>query len=133
MLKKGYTGFILWMIGYTVLLFLVPLLPIEDGGLMTRIVLALTSLAIAGLMLLIYVTEKVFWFNGVTYEEAAEAGSERRKLYALRHLIVFSAFTAAYLLFTVIGVILHWPFWIDIIVFCIGMILTAISTIRIRL
>ena len=71
--------------------------------------------------------------NGVTYEQAVEAGSARRKAFALRHLVRFGICTAIYLLFAVVGQIIGWPFWIDIIVFTVGVIGAAISTIGITL
>ena len=133
MLKKSYTGFIVWMFLFIGILFSLSFLPVEDEGIMIRAVFVFTSLAIAGMMLLIYFTEQVYWINGVTYEQAVEAGSARRKAFALRHLVRFGICTAIYLLFAVVGQIIGWPFWIDIIVFTVGVIATAISTIGIRL
>ena len=78
MLKKSYTGLILWLIVYTVTIFLPAFLPTDDGGLLTRIIMGWTAIAILLLMLMIYISEKVYWINGVTYEEAVEAGSARR-------------------------------------------------------
>ena len=133
MLKKSYTGFIVWMFLFIGILFSLSFLPVEDESIMIRAVFVFTSLAIAGMMLLIYFTEQVYWINGVTYEQAVEAGSARRKAFALRHLVRFGICTAIYLLFAVVGQILGWPFWIDIIVFTVGVIATAISTIGITL
>ena len=133
MLKKSYTGFIVWMFLFIGILFSLSFLPVEDESIMIRAVFVFTSLAIAGMMLLIYFTEQVYWINGVTYEQAVEAGSARRKAFALRHLVRFGICTAIYLLFAVVGQIIGWPFWIDIIVFTVGVIATAISTIGIRL
>lgn len=133
MLKKSYTGFIVWMFLFIGILFSLSFLPVEDESIMIRAIFVFTSLAIAGMMLLIYFTEQVYWINGVTYEQAVEAGSARRKAFALRHLVRFGICTAIYLLFAVVGQIIGWPFWIDIIVFTVGVIATAISTIGITL
>ena len=133
MLKKSYTGFIVWMFLFIGILFSLSFLPVEDESIMIRAVFVFTSLAIAGMMLLIYFTEQVYWINGVTYEQAVEAGSARRKAFALRHLVRFGICTAIYLLFAVVGQIIGCPFWIDIIVFTVGVIATAISTIGITL
>ena len=133
MLKKSYTGFIVWMFLFIGILFSLSFLPVEDESIMIRSVFVFTSLAIAGMMLLIYFTEQVYWINGITYEQAVEAGSARRKAFALRHLVRFGICTAIYLLFAVVGQIIGWPFWIDIIVFTVGVIATAISTIGITL
>lgn len=133
MLKKSYTGFILWLIVYTATIFLPAFLPTYDGGLLVRLIMGWTAIALLLLMLMIYVSEKVFWINGVTYEQAVEAGSARRKAFALRHLVHFAAFSAPYLVFTVVAQIIGWPFWIDIVVFTAGIIAAAVSTVKIRL
>ena len=133
MLKKSYTGFILWMVLYLGILFSMAFLPIENDGVMIRLILSFTALAVTGMMLIIYISEQVYWINGVTYEQAVDAGSERRKLFARRHLVRFGIFTAIYVLFAVVGQIIGIPFWIDIVVFTLGMIAAAISTINIRL
>ena len=133
MLKKSYTGFILWMVLYLGILFSMAFLPIENDGVMIRLILSFTALAVTGMMLIIYISEQVYWINGVTYEQAVDAGPERRKLFARRHLVRFGIFTAIYVLFAVVGQIIGIPFWIDIVVFTLGMIAAAISTINIRL
>ena len=133
MLKKSYTGFILWIVLYLGILFSMAFLPIENDGVMIRLILSFTALAVTGMMLIIYISEQVYWINGVTYEQAVDAGSERRKLFARRHLVRFGIFTAIYVLFAVVGQIIGIPFWIDIVVFTLGMIAAAISTINIRL
>ena len=120
MLKKSYTGLILWLIVYTVTIFLPAFLPTDDGGLLTRIIMGWTAIAILLLMLMIYVSEKVYWINGI-------------KTFALRHLVHFGVFSAPYLVFTIVAQILGWPFWIDIVVFTVGIIAAAVSTVRIRL
>ena len=80
MLKKSYAGFIVWMFLFIGILFSLSFLPVEDEGTMIRIIFVFTSLAITGMMLMIYISEQVYWINGVTYEQAVEAGSGRRKL-----------------------------------------------------
>ena len=133
MLKKSYAGFIVWMFLFIGILFSLSFLPVEDEGTMIRIIFVFTSLAITGMMLMIYISEQVYWINGVTYEQAVEAGSGRRKLFARRHLVRFGICTAIYLLFAIVGQIIGIPFWIDIIVFTVSVIATAVSTINIRL
>lgn len=133
MLKKSYTGFILWLIVYTASVFMPAFLPIEGESLPVRIIMGWTAIAILLLMLMIYISEKVYWINGVTYEQAVEAGSARRKAFAMRHLVYFGVFSAPYLVFTIVAQILGWPFWIDIVVFTVGIIAAAVSTVRIRL
>lgn len=85
------------------------------------------------LSLIIYLTECVYWFNGTSYEEAKEAGSERRKKYALEHMKRFCLFALVYLIYTVVSLWLKIPFGIDITIAGIGIIIVALSTIRIKL
>ena len=134
-LKKSYKGFVLWMLGYLLLCFgPIPFLPENvDGGLMTRYIMNITTLDMAALAWLILKKEAVYWYNGTEYEEAVKAGSERRKEFARKHFQVFFRFAVLYLLFTLLMMFLHAPFWIDMIVGTIGLIVAAISTNRFKL
>lgn len=132
-LKKSYKGFVLWMIGFTAGMFLFCFLPIEDGGLVTRLVLAEAACGLALLAYIVYRTEYVYWYNGTEYEEAVAAGSERRKAFARKHLERFARCAAVCVLYSSAAHVLDWPFWIDICVYCIALIGTAVSTIKIKL
>lgn len=133
MLKKSYTGFILWMLGFIAAVACVSLFPIEDEALLVRIIGNLCTLGIEALMLLIYKTEKVFWINGISYEEAVKAGSGRRRGLALRYVKFFGIFAAGFLLYSVIAQLLHLPWGIDIGLLIAGMLAFALGTLRFRL
>ena len=132
-LKKSYKGFILWIVFFNLITFGTVFLPIEDGEIMTRIVLNICTVSIAVLTFMIYKTEFVYWYNGTTYEEAVQAGSERRKLFAFKHLKKFAIFASIYLIASIILNLLELSIWIDIILITIGSIITAVSTIGIKL
>ena len=85
------------------------------------------------LMYIIYKTEAIYWFNGTEYKEALEAGSQRRKRFAYRHMIYFGGFAFVHILLSLLLHMLHMSYWIDIVTGCIGLIITAISTIKIKL
>lgn len=132
-LKKSYKGFVWFMLIFTAVMFLIAFIPTEDAGLITRLICAEAALGMAILTYIIYRTEYVYWYNGTEYEEAVAAGSERRRKFAKQHLDRFAAFAALCLLFSSAAQALGWPFWIDIIVCGVGLVVTAVSTMKIRL
>lgn len=132
-LKKSYKGFVWFMVAYIAGMFLIAFIPTEDGGLITRLICAEAALGVAVLAYIVYRTEYVYWYNGTTYEEAAAAGSERRKAFAKKHLDRFAACAALCVLYSAAAHAMGWPFWIDLIVSGVGVVVAAISTIRIKL
>lgn len=133
MLKKSYGGFALWMAGYVVLMLLIAFLPIKDAGLMVRIFDFFTAASIEVLMLIVYKTEKVFWINGISYEDAVEAGSEKRRALALRFVKRFGALTAGIFLFSAAAQLLKLPCLADVCVVMAAFFICAFSTIRFKL
>lgn len=123
MLKKSYRELILWMLGFTAVITGAAFLPIgEDVGLLIRVLDNLTMVSVAILMLVIWRTEKVFYFNGITFEEAVEAGPDRRRAYAWKHVRLFGVAAAVYLLYSVVAQLLHLNWWIDIILILAGLL-----------
>ena len=132
-LKKSYKGFVYWLIGFLVAVFGCAFLPFSDECLMTRIVLNITDLSIVILAFIIYKTGYIYWYNGVGYEEAVKAGSERRKIYALEHFRRFGMFGGGYFVFSVIAHGCGWNIWWDVLIMTVGLIVAAVSTIGIKL
>ena len=130
--KKSYRGFILWLLGYTAAVFL-PFPLKTDAAVTLRLVLNVTCVCLVILTWIIWRTESVYWINGVTFEQARDAGSERRRAFAAAHLRTFARFAAGYALFSVFMQWRQFSYVYDIVVFNIGLFATAISTIRIRL
>ena len=133
MLKKSYKGFWLWMVIFLATMFGSALLPIEENAVIIRIVMNLCNFNIVLLAFIIYKTESIYWYNGTEYKEAVEAGTERRKMFAWRHLSRFARFTIVYLAYSFISYLLKIPYGIDVAVDTIGMCVMAISTMRIKL
>ena len=133
MLKKSYTGFVIWLIGFCAMMTLLAFLPTEDVGLIVRLLNNIMRIGIVILMFMIYKTEKVFWINGVSYEDAVEAGSERRRTYAMRYLKRFGIFAAGIFLYSFIAQMLHIPYGIDIAIGFVGIVACAFSTMRFKL
>ena len=130
--KKSYTGLVLWLIVFLVLCFGVLLLPVE-GMAMMRLTIQLCSLGMAALALIVYLNGQVYWYNGISYEEARDAGEERRKKYAWQHVKAFGIFAILGLLFSAVMQLMHISEWVDFVVLTIGLIAVAISTIRFKL
>lgn len=106
---------------------------IMTAGLITRIIDIFTAAWIALLTFIVYKTEYIYWYNGVTYEDAVKAGSERRKAYAYEHFKCFGGFAAAFTVFSVVAGYLGVPFWIDMVVLFIGEVYIAFGSMKIKL
>lgn len=130
-MKKSYKGFFLWIIIYC--LGFVPIFRIGDGAVVTRLTLWYTSVMMTVLTVIIRNYDKVYWINGVMFEDAEKAGYDKRMEFAQRHLDKFLKHTVLYTIFTLASYFLGWSLWIDIVVFCVSLIWTAVSTINIRL
>ena len=132
--RKSYKGLVLWLVGYTALSLAPTLLPEgTEPGIEIRLVLALTAAAVAGLMAIIWKTESVYWINGTSFEQARDAGSDRRREFAAAHLRVFGRFALGYVVFSAI---MQWrgvTWGVDLAVFCVGLIAAAVGTLRVKL
>ena len=63
------------------------LLPKMDSHLQIVIYMNIVVISIFVLSLIIYLTENVYWYNGVEFSEALEAGTEKRKAIAVVGLV----------------------------------------------
>lgn len=131
--KKSYQGIIWWIVLFFLLLAALVFLPFEDGDLLLRITLNVSGFLIVLLFLMIYLTEAVYWINGVEYEQAKEAGKERRKRFAVRHLKRVGYFALLYLLYSVAAQLAGFGIGLDVALWTVGMIIAAVSTIPIKL
>ena len=98
-----------------------------------RLSLCACAVLLALLMLMIYVSEKVYWINGVTFEKAVEAGSERRKAFAKKHLTVFACAAAFFVVISAFLNAFHMHVMIDTAVFTVIEIIAAVRTIKYKL
>lgn len=91
MLKKTYKPIIIW--SFLVLAVSVApslLLKTPDPRALTALTDLVIALSITGLMYYIYKKEYVYYYNGISYEKALAAGSERRRAYRLSLFRLFS-------------------------------------------
>ena len=131
--KKSYKGFIIWLIGFCVITVGTCFLPNLSTQLTLAIVDNACTIGIFILTFLIYQTEYVYWYNSTSYEDAKAAGNERRKAFALAHMKRFGYFALAFLVYTVISLMIGIPYGFDITIACAGILIAAISTLKIKL
>ena len=132
-LKKSYKGFIVWLLVFVVSIFVCAFLPIDDGALITRILLNACMLELTLLTYIIYKTGYVYWYTGVNYEDAVNAGEIRRKEYGLAHFKLFWSFNLLFIGYSILSHLVNPYFWIDMIVLGIGVVVIAIRTMKFQL
>lgn len=130
--KKSYKGFIVWIVLFFVVNVGVCFLPLEAGS-MLRIIDNICTLGVALLTYIIYKTEQIYWYSGISFAEARDAGSEKRKIFAWKHLKRFGLFAIIFLIYSVIVQSLAVSYWSDVVIAVVGMIGVAVSTINIKL
>lgn len=131
--KKSYKGFIIWMIVFMISIFFIALLPIEDESIAIKLVSNITSIDLTILTYIIYKTEYIYWYTGLNYEDALKAGSDKRKEYGYKHFKTFLHYSVIVFIYSIFAYCLGIPYWIDILIFVFGVIITVISTMRIEL
>ncbi len=98
----------------------------------TYISLSVTLICLDILLYIIYATEKVYWINGLSFEDAKKMTSQARRTYAAEHLRRFVNASLVWLLYGAVKVLFSIGLWWDILVFLILVITTAVSTIGIK-
>ena len=131
-MKKSYKGLVLWMIVFLAGFAPFMLLKIS-GSLLTRLTLNYTCIMIAVLSYIIYRYDKIYWYNGVYFKQAEDAGRQRRDAYALAHFEKFKKMVIFFVVYSIIAHLLKIFIFIDVFVMVIATITTAISTMKIKL
>lgn len=75
----------------------------------------------------------IYWYNGTSYEEAKVAGPERRKQFACKIMKRFGYCTLAFFFYSIFSIMIGILYGIDITVALVGIVGTAISTMKIKL
>ena len=131
-MKKSYKGIFVWVLLY-ITGYIPIILFIDTASAATRLSLIYCSFMITLLSYAIYKYDKIYWYNGVMFEEAENATPEARNRYTYAHFKIFMRFTCFYIIFTAAAVYLGISIWIDIAIFSAGIIASAISTMKIKL
>lgn len=98
--RKSYGLFFLWLTAVGAVSVIIPLgdIPFRFfGEVKSYCILLLLLLDL--LFVLMYGTERIYWMNGITYEEAAQVSSGERKRFAGLHLLCFLGATVCYILY----------------------------------
>ena len=88
-MKKSYKGYIVWMILFCVGMVLMMIVDLKNLKLFSLILGNYMLMMITLLTGMIYKNECIYWYSGVSYQEAIEATSMSRKKYAYKHFIRF--------------------------------------------
>lgn len=131
-MKKTYGAFIAWLIAFTIIMLALPFLFTKPAT-FVRLLCIETVLALLLLTYMVYRTETVYWYTGVSFEAAVQAGQSRRKAYALAYLKRFALSGAVYLLYAAVAVFLGLPWWLDLVVCFVAEVGAAVSTLHIKL
>lgn len=129
--KPTYKGFIIWLVFFVT--SLIPAVRLENRDLAARLCFGIGLIDLVILMLIIYWTERIYWFSGISFEQARQAGSQQRKNYALKILKRFVYLLGIFLIYAFIGHIWHFHNLFDMVIIIFGMIITCFSIFKIQL
>lgn len=136
--EKSYKLLIVWFISLFIFtgIFNALLVKIDlnhNSKVTTLFLLSFINLFLISLFLMIYKTERVYYINYITYKEAKEATKEERRTFAYKHLRVFCIATIVFIIYSVTSLILQFPTGVDVGMFLVIIIISAIRTAPFRL
>ena len=131
--RKTYKGFIIYLLIFCAVLILGGVVSVWKNFMPALIIVNTMTIGITGLMFVIYKTENVYWINGIEYEKALLASSERRKKFALQHLKRMGTATIFGLVLSGVSLMFGWNSWVIYAIVIITFIGSAISTITLDL
>lgn len=135
--NKSYKLFLVWLlavvvIAVTVVLILDSFVPDIAGNVMSKIITEMIAFALSALMMIIYFSDKIYWFNGMSYEEASSMSKEKRRLYAQKHMRLFHVAFIIITVYNIIGVIGGSPVEADYFVALLAIVISALRSILIK-
>ena len=132
--KESYKGLVIFFIGFVLVLagmaYLSALFFYQH---IVRVSISVVSIAMTLLSMIVCKTQNIYWYNGIEYEDAVEAGEKRRKSYARAHHRMFGMFTTMQLVFSLVMGICAITQWVDFAVSAVGLCMVAIGTLKIKL
>jgi len=132
---KTYKPLVIWFCAFVAVLAALPLSLSHclAADVLTPVMLCCVYLGLLALLILIHRGGYVYWINGgPSFEEAKAADESLRRAYTWAHLKRFLYSGTALLPYLMVSSILHWPTWLDIIIFGASVISAALSTASIR-
>lgn len=137
-LEKSYKLLVVWFLSLFIFAGLFSALLIRlDLNLSSKVTslfwLYSINIFFISLFLMIYKTERVYYINYITYKEAQEATKEERRTFAYKHLRVFCIATIVFVIYSIISLIFQYPTGVDVGVFIVIIVISAIRTVPFRL
>lgn len=131
--KKSYLGLVIIILIYFISLACLFFLKNLDPNTITHITGILTVIFVFSITFVIYLTGYIYWYNGISYEDALNKTKEERKIYAKKIMLIFLVFLSLYLIYSLFAIIFKFPYYGTILVLTVGLIVSAISTIKVKL
>lgn len=135
--KRSYAAFFIWLVVFCLVMMAVTLFTdvYTDmaNDLITKMLLIITTFAIEVLFYMIKVTEKIYWLNKITYEEAVYMTRDERRRYAGRQLRYVSYGFLATTLYVSVGIIANTPSWLDCMVVGAIMGIVAYTAVNVKI
>ena len=131
-MKKSYKGLWIWTVCFLAGEALMPFLPVKNTALITNLSILYCTAAITVLIYITYRYDKIYWINGVIFEDAEKMTRQQRDEFTYAHFVKFRNCFAVHLLFAVAAHFFDFPIWAIITLPMILLIVTAISTIKIK-
>ena len=88
-MKKSYKGFMAWLVLFCVGMFVIIFIDIKNINLVGLVLGNYMFITLAILTGMIYKNEAIYWYTGISYQEACAVTSKQRKEYAYKHFIRF--------------------------------------------
>lgn len=132
--QKRYQQLTLFLLCFfAVLIFATVGAELLVSGFSLRVSVTVVALGMALLTVVVEKTQCVHWYNGVSFEEARDAGSERRLQFAAAYRRRFVFFALLMLSLSVLFTLLSVSSWVDFSVGFVGLCAVAISTVNLKL
>lgn len=131
--KKSYLGLVIIILIYFISLACLFFLKNIDLNTITHITGILTVVFVFSITFVIYLTGYIYWYNGISYEDALNKTKEERKIYAKKIMLIFLVFLSLYLIYSLFAIIFKFPYYGTILVLTVSLIVSAISTIKVKL
>lgn len=130
--EKSYTGLLIWFAAFTVVTTLIGHFPVDEA-LKGLIFGNAVFIFIVIFTWMVHRNGRIYWYPGITCEQSAEAGYEKRHEYAKKHFQCAGIFAILYLGYSFIAFFAGVPSRISLVVFCIGYLAVLVRMKRMKL
>lgn len=130
--KNSYLGFLVWMLITAGIIVSANLLPM-DLPLTILWIFNGINIMVVVLMYMIFRTGNVHWFSGIDYDESLKYSLSQRREYGRLYFILFLKETILFFGYSLLGYVLHFPYWIHILTFLLVFLGSLIVSVRYKL